>query len=152
MQYVDSTNTTINQEGWITLNVSEALQHWINNPDGNRGLYLSVHPADRSGNIIFYYLIFFNMLRLLLEKKNKANTKNYLCLLLDIYKSIYFTIFCLIMFFYLITATFIFSYYFNTQLMHITFVNRFTFDHSIQQDINLYLYVDIFNAYINAVQ
>ncbi|XP_015607274.1 protein 60A [Cephus cinctus] len=48
LQYVDSVNTTTGHEGWLTLNVSEPLQHWVNNPDGNRGLYLSVHPADRS--------------------------------------------------------------------------------------------------------
>ncbi|XP_034944519.1 protein 60A [Chelonus insularis] len=48
LQYIDSVNTTTGKEGWLTLNVSEALQHWVNNPEGNRGLYLSVHPADRS--------------------------------------------------------------------------------------------------------
>ncbi|XP_053593820.1 protein 60A-like [Microplitis demolitor] len=48
LQYVDSVNTTTGKEGWLTLNVSAALQHWVNNPEGNRGLYLSVHPADRS--------------------------------------------------------------------------------------------------------
>ncbi|XP_043270190.1 protein 60A [Venturia canescens] len=48
LQYVDSTNTTVGKEGWMTLNVTEALQHWVNNPEGNKGLYLSVHPADRS--------------------------------------------------------------------------------------------------------
>nr|KAF7430126.1 hypothetical protein H0235_006524 [Vespula pensylvanica] len=48
LQYVDAINTTIGREGWLTLNVSEPLSHWVNNPNGNRGLYLSVHPADRS--------------------------------------------------------------------------------------------------------
>ncbi|XP_074102255.1 glass bottom boat [Cotesia typhae] len=48
LQYVDSVNTTTGKESWLTLNVSAALQHWVNNPEGNRGLYLSVHPADRS--------------------------------------------------------------------------------------------------------
>ncbi|XP_012272417.1 protein 60A [Orussus abietinus] len=48
LQYVDSVNTTTKREGWLTLNVTEPLQHWVNNPEGNRGLYLSVHPADRS--------------------------------------------------------------------------------------------------------
>lgn len=52
LQYVDSVNTTTGKEGWLTLNVSAALQHWVNNPEGNRGLYLSVHPADRSGKIV----------------------------------------------------------------------------------------------------
>lgn len=48
LQFVDSVNTTVGKEGWLTLNVSEALEHWVNNPEGNKGLYLSVHPAHRS--------------------------------------------------------------------------------------------------------
>lgn len=48
LQYVDAVNTTMGREGWLTLNVSEPLSHWVDNPDGNKGLYLSVHPADRS--------------------------------------------------------------------------------------------------------
>lgn len=50
LQYVDAVNTTVGREGWLTLNVSEPLSHWVNNPDGNRGLYLSVHPADRTAH------------------------------------------------------------------------------------------------------
>ncbi|XP_046414608.1 protein 60A [Neodiprion virginianus] len=48
LQYVDAMNTSTGREGWLTLNVSEPLQHWVNDPEANRGLYLSVHPADRS--------------------------------------------------------------------------------------------------------
>lgn len=48
LQYVDAVNATTGKEGWLTLNISEALNHWVNNPDGNRGLYLSVHLAERS--------------------------------------------------------------------------------------------------------
>ncbi|XP_043473217.1 protein 60A [Leptopilina heterotoma] len=47
LQYVDSVNTTL-KNGWISLNVSAPLQHWVNNREGNQGLYLSVHPSDRS--------------------------------------------------------------------------------------------------------
>ncbi|XP_029169043.1 protein 60A [Nylanderia fulva] len=47
LQYVDAINVTTSQEGWLTLNVTAALDHWVNNPSGNRGLYISVHPADR---------------------------------------------------------------------------------------------------------
>lgn len=47
LQYVDAINVTNSQEGWLTLNVTAALDHWVNNPSGNRGLYISVHPADR---------------------------------------------------------------------------------------------------------
>jgi len=49
LQHVDTVNATTGKEGWLTLNVSEALEHWMNKPDENRGLYLSVHPAERSG-------------------------------------------------------------------------------------------------------
>ncbi|XP_014481854.1 PREDICTED: protein 60A [Dinoponera quadriceps] len=48
LKYVDSINSTTSREGWLSLNVSEALGHWVNNPDGNRGLYLSVHLAGGS--------------------------------------------------------------------------------------------------------
>ncbi|XP_011648101.2 protein 60A [Pogonomyrmex barbatus] len=51
LQYIDAVNVTSSKEGWLTLNISEALDHWVNNPDGNRGLYLSVHSADRSVSI-----------------------------------------------------------------------------------------------------
>ncbi|KAL0101698.1 hypothetical protein PUN28_019100 [Cardiocondyla obscurior] len=47
LQYIDATNVTDYKRGWLTFNISEAFEHWVNNPDGNRGLYLSVHPADR---------------------------------------------------------------------------------------------------------
>jgi bone morphogenetic protein 7 len=51
LQHVDAVNATTGKEGWLTLNVSEALEHWMNKPDENRGLYLSVHPAERSGKL-----------------------------------------------------------------------------------------------------
>ncbi|XP_043289574.1 protein 60A-like [Venturia canescens] len=50
MQFVDTTNTTAGQEGWITLNVTESLDHWMNNPQDNKGLYLSVYSIDRSSH------------------------------------------------------------------------------------------------------
>lgn len=46
MLLVDSTNTTSGQEGWIILNVTECLDYWMQNPEDNRGLYLSVYPTD----------------------------------------------------------------------------------------------------------
>lgn len=48
MQLVDSVNTTAGQEGWITLNVTESMLHWIKHPEDNNGLHLSVDPHDRS--------------------------------------------------------------------------------------------------------
>lgn len=50
--YVDSVNTTVSQDGWITLDVREALQHWANNPKENRGLFLAVRNADCKGRMI----------------------------------------------------------------------------------------------------
>ena len=47
LQFVSSVNASAEHEGWITLNVSAAFQHWVHDPFSNRGLYLSVHPADR---------------------------------------------------------------------------------------------------------
>ena len=41
--YVNAVNTSSNYKGWITVNVSEALLHWTQNPEDNKGLYLSVH-------------------------------------------------------------------------------------------------------------
>ncbi|CAK9809877.1 Protein 60A [Anthophora plagiata] len=50
--YIASTNTTIGKEGWITLNISEALEYWVKYPKENRGLFLAVHHADYTGHII----------------------------------------------------------------------------------------------------
>ncbi|XP_058792921.1 protein 60A [Phymastichus coffea] len=47
LQYVDAVNASSGREGWLAINVTEALQRWVQDPAGNRGLYLSVHPADR---------------------------------------------------------------------------------------------------------
>ncbi|KYN10951.1 PREDICTED: protein 60A [Trachymyrmex cornetzi] len=50
LQYIDAINITDNKEGWLTLNISEAFEHWVKDSNENRGLYLSVHPADRSAH------------------------------------------------------------------------------------------------------
>lgn len=48
MLLVDSVNTTIGQQGWITLDVTESLLYWMKHPAHNDGLYLSVRSIDRS--------------------------------------------------------------------------------------------------------
>ncbi|OAD60178.1 Protein 60A [Eufriesea mexicana] len=48
--YIDSSNTTIDKGGWITLNISRALDHWIKYPKENRGLFLAVHHIDYIGH------------------------------------------------------------------------------------------------------
>lgn len=52
MEFVDSANSTAGQHGWITLNVTESLRHWMTNIGDNKGLYLSVNPIDRSDHEI----------------------------------------------------------------------------------------------------
>ncbi|XP_011504725.1 PREDICTED: protein 60A [Ceratosolen solmsi marchali] len=47
LEYLDAVNASSGREGWIALNVSAALEHWLRDPGANRGLYLSVHPAER---------------------------------------------------------------------------------------------------------
>ncbi|XP_075214777.1 TGF-beta family member glass bottom boat [Lycorma delicatula] len=47
LEYVDSTNTTINQEGWRIFNLTGPLISWIAFPNANRGLYLSVHQSGK---------------------------------------------------------------------------------------------------------
>ncbi|XP_071557702.1 protein 60A isoform X1 [Temnothorax nylanderi] len=49
LQYIDAVNVTDSKRGWLTFNTTEALDHWINNPEGNRGLYLSVRD-ERSAH------------------------------------------------------------------------------------------------------
>lgn len=50
--YIDSANTTIRKEGWITLNISLALEHWIKYPKENRGLFIAVRRVDFTGHIM----------------------------------------------------------------------------------------------------
>lgn len=50
--YIDSTYTTINHEGWLTINITLTLQYWVKYPEENRGLFLAVHQADYTGRIM----------------------------------------------------------------------------------------------------
>ena len=48
--YVDAVDTEFERVGWITLNISESLNFWINNNHrDNRGLTLVFHTLDGSG-------------------------------------------------------------------------------------------------------
>ena len=44
-EFVDSVNTTSGQVGWIILNISKSLEHWIANPRDNKGLLISIVPS-----------------------------------------------------------------------------------------------------------
>ena len=50
--YINEANTTAGGEGWITLNISQALDYWVRHPKENRGLFLAVHHADYTGRIM----------------------------------------------------------------------------------------------------
>ncbi|XP_076626598.1 protein 60A-like [Colletes latitarsis] len=50
--YINSANTTIDKEGWITLNVSTVLDFWVKYPKENHGLFLVIHNADYTGHIM----------------------------------------------------------------------------------------------------
>ncbi|XP_076654184.1 protein 60A-like isoform X1 [Halictus rubicundus] len=50
--YINSANTTTNKEGWITLNISQGLEYWVNHPKENRGLFVAVHDVDYIGHIL----------------------------------------------------------------------------------------------------
>lgn len=50
--YVNSTNTVTGKENWITLNINDALEHWIKYPKENRGLFLAVHRVNNTSHII----------------------------------------------------------------------------------------------------
>nr|XP_012147226.1 PREDICTED: protein 60A-like [Megachile rotundata] len=50
--FIDSANTVTGKEDWITLNINEALEHWIKYPKENRGLFLAVYHDNYTGHIM----------------------------------------------------------------------------------------------------
>lgn len=46
LEFVDSVNTTAGNDGWLLFNLTGPLSSWVAFPHSNRGLYLSVHPAN----------------------------------------------------------------------------------------------------------
>lgn len=49
LEFVKSVNTTASYSGWLELNITDCLPSWLAFPESNKGLYLSVHPADKPG-------------------------------------------------------------------------------------------------------
>ncbi|KAG8291315.1 protein 60A [Homalodisca vitripennis] len=47
LEFVDAVNTSYSQEGWLIFNMTGPLTSWVTFPQTNKGLYMSVHPADR---------------------------------------------------------------------------------------------------------
>ncbi|XP_014259645.1 protein 60A [Cimex lectularius] len=52
LEFVDSVNTTYDNEGWLIFNVTGVFTNWVAFPDSNKGLYLRIYPHDSPGNII----------------------------------------------------------------------------------------------------
>ncbi|KOX68542.1 Protein 60A [Melipona quadrifasciata] len=46
--YINSVKTAINKGGWISLNISQAFEHWIKFPKENRGLSLAVYTDHKN--------------------------------------------------------------------------------------------------------
>ena len=46
--YVNSVKIAINKGGWISLNISQALEHWIKFPEENEGLFFAIYFDDQS--------------------------------------------------------------------------------------------------------
>lgn len=52
LEYIAAINTTAGFSGWLELNLTSCLATWVAFPNSNKGLYLSVHPADKPGKRI----------------------------------------------------------------------------------------------------
>lgn len=56
LQSVATLKTTYDYTGWLEFNLTEPLSMWVAFPESNKGLYLSVHAADKAGKIHNYVL------------------------------------------------------------------------------------------------
>ncbi|KAF5297757.1 hypothetical protein FQR65_LT09931 [Abscondita terminalis] len=52
LEYITAVNTTGGSNGWLELNLTSSLTTWVAFPNSNKGLYLSVHPAEKPGREI----------------------------------------------------------------------------------------------------
>ncbi|KAK5646801.1 hypothetical protein RI129_005265 [Pyrocoelia pectoralis] len=48
LEYITAVNTTGGFTGWLELNLTDSLSTWVAFPKSNKGLYLSVHPAEKA--------------------------------------------------------------------------------------------------------
>lgn len=55
MVRVVAVNTSASAEGWLELNVTEALAAWLGAPADNRGFFLTVHPHSQPGTLLPYF-------------------------------------------------------------------------------------------------
>ncbi|CAG0884009.1 unnamed protein product [Darwinula stevensoni] len=51
LEYVDSKNTTLKEEGWLTFNVTETVKTWSVFPSENLGFYLLISGPSREADI-----------------------------------------------------------------------------------------------------
>lgn len=51
LEYISEVQTIGEFAGWLGINVTKCLSTWVAFPDSNKGIYLSVHPKDKSHEI-----------------------------------------------------------------------------------------------------
>ncbi|XP_076271007.1 TGF-beta family member glass bottom boat isoform X1 [Rhynchophorus ferrugineus] len=51
LDYISEINTNFQFSGWLGLNVTKCLSTWVAFPTSNKGIYLSVHPTDKSHEV-----------------------------------------------------------------------------------------------------
>ena len=47
LKLLSSKNITTHTDGWIELNVTSALKHWIGDKENNKGLFISAYLHDK---------------------------------------------------------------------------------------------------------
>lgn len=50
--YIDSASTLTDKSGWIILNVTQALEHWVKYPKENQGFLLAINHDNYTGSVI----------------------------------------------------------------------------------------------------
>ncbi|XP_030749587.1 protein 60A [Sitophilus oryzae] len=51
LEYISEVETSFDFTGWLGVNVTRCLASWVAFPNSNRGIYLSVHQADKSHEV-----------------------------------------------------------------------------------------------------
>jgi hypothetical protein len=51
LEKVAAVNTSASSEGWLELNVTDALAAWLAAPADNRGFFITIHPHSQPGTL-----------------------------------------------------------------------------------------------------
>ncbi|KAH1013382.1 protein 60A [Dendroctonus ponderosae] len=51
LEYISEVETAADFSGWIGINVTKCLASWVAFPGSNRGIYMSVHPSNKTHEI-----------------------------------------------------------------------------------------------------